>query len=89
MYKHICERLKSLRERNGYSQQDVAEALNMSQNAYSLLETGKTKLDVDRLYLIAEFYKISIIELLDPPPRHHKSKKGVNDELACSSNLPA
>lgn len=88
MYKHICERLKSLRERNGYSQQEVADALNMSQNAYSLLETGKTKLDVERLHLIAKFYKISVIELL--APRHHKkNKKGVNDDLTCSSNLPA
>ncbi|MCC7402272.1 MAG: helix-turn-helix transcriptional regulator [Chitinophagaceae bacterium] len=74
MYKHICERLKSLRERNGYSQQEVADALNMSQNAYSLLETGKTRLNVDRLYLIAGFYKISVIELL-PPPAATKAKR--------------
>ncbi|MCC7402269.1 MAG: helix-turn-helix transcriptional regulator [Chitinophagaceae bacterium] len=69
MYKHICERLKSLREKNGYSQQDVADALNMSQNAYSLLETGKTKLDVERLQMIAAFYKVSVLYILGVQPQ--------------------
>jgi hypothetical protein len=45
----------------------------MSQNTYSLLETGKTKLDVERLILIAEFYKISVYDLLDiSPPKEVK-----------------
>jgi transcriptional regulator with XRE-family HTH domain len=45
----------------------------MSQNTYSLLETGKTKLDVERLILIAEFYKISAYDLLDiSPPKEVK-----------------
>jgi transcriptional regulator with XRE-family HTH domain len=73
MQKLICEKLKSLREKYGYSQQTVADALSMSQNTYSLLETGKTKLDVERLILIAEFYKISAYDLLDiSPPKEVK-----------------
>jgi transcriptional regulator with XRE-family HTH domain len=72
----ICEKLKSLREKHGYTQQEVADALNMSQNAYSLLENGITKLDVERLFAIAEFYKVSVQYLLDisPPPK----KKQIN-----------
>jgi transcriptional regulator with XRE-family HTH domain len=68
MHKLICEKLKFLREKHGYSQQTVADALSMSQNTYSLLETGKTKLDVERLILIAEFYKISVYDLLETSP---------------------
>ncbi|HVT84238.1 MAG TPA: helix-turn-helix transcriptional regulator [Chitinophagaceae bacterium] len=70
----ICEKLKSLREKHGYAQQEVADALNMSQNAYSLLENGITKLDVERLFAIAEFYKISVSDLLDTSPPTKKSK---------------
>jgi transcriptional regulator with XRE-family HTH domain len=40
----------------------------MSQNTYSLLETGKTKLDIERLILIAEFYNVPAHDLLDTPP---------------------
>lgn len=61
----ICEKLKSLRKEHGYTQEDVADALNMSQNAYSLLESGKTKIDIERLILIAEFYMVSIQFLFD------------------------
>jgi transcriptional regulator with XRE-family HTH domain len=68
MRNFICEKLKSLREKHGYSQAAVDEAINMSQNAYSLLETGKTKLDIERLFSIADFYKVSVSDLLDIPP---------------------
>ncbi|MBI5856757.1 MAG: helix-turn-helix transcriptional regulator [Sphingobacteriales bacterium] len=70
--KDICERMKSLRGRNGYIQDEVAERLNMSQNAYSELESGKRKLDIERLFQIAEIYSISVNSLLHglpPPPR--------------------
>jgi transcriptional regulator with XRE-family HTH domain len=69
MQKLICEKLKFLKEKHGYSQQTVADALSMSQNTYSLLETGKTKLDIERLILIAEFYNVPAHDLLDTPPR--------------------
>lgn len=75
----ICEKLKALRIKNGYSQEDVAEALYISQNTYSLLETGKTRLDIERLFLIAEFYKISVYELIELSPTHPKE---MNSKLA-------
>ncbi|HYM94149.1 MAG TPA: helix-turn-helix transcriptional regulator [Chitinophagaceae bacterium] len=71
----ICEKLKFLREKNDYSQEDVADALHISQNTYSLLETGKTKLDIERLFEIAEFYKVPVYYLLDIPPAPAKKDK--------------
>ena len=53
-----------LREMNNYTQQYVAGELELSQNAYSLLEKGQTKLTLDRLDQIAAFYNISTVELL-------------------------
>lgn len=68
MTPNIHEKLKLLRLQKKMSQLEVAEALLMSQNAYSLLETGKTKLDIERLYRIAEFYSININDFFTPPP---------------------
>ncbi|HRX94830.1 MAG TPA: helix-turn-helix transcriptional regulator [Chitinophagaceae bacterium] len=65
------EKLKQLRKKHRLNQTDVAAALNMSQNAYSLLESGKTKMDIDRLTEIAKFYKMSIYDIVEdlPPPK--------------------
>jgi transcriptional regulator with XRE-family HTH domain len=69
----ICEKIKDLRLRHGYSQQQVADALFMSQNSYSEFECGKRKLDLERLYEMAVFYDVSIYYLLeiDPPTMIH------------------
>ena len=64
MRKTVCETLRHLRKNKGLKQEDVAAALNMSQNAYSLLESGKTRIDLERLYQIANFYKLSIYDIL-------------------------
>ena len=61
----IHQKLKKLRETNGYSQEDVAEALHMAQNTYSRIETGKTKVDLELLHQFAEFYKVEPFELLN------------------------
>ena len=81
----ICNKIKELRKAQGYSQEDVAMLLNMGQNTYSQLESGKTKIDIERLYQIACLYKVSLHELLNelPPPRtipyiNHVQSKKVN-----------
>lgn len=76
---NICNRIKELRRKHDFSQEEVAERLNMSQNAYSQIESGKTKLDIERLCQVAEFYKISLYILLDDlPPRNNKHSPGPN-----------
>lgn len=65
----ICERIKSLRKKHGYSQFDIADMLNMSQNAYSELESGKRRLDIERLEQIATHYKITLLQLIPPPEK--------------------
>lgn len=66
----ICRKIRSLRKKNGYSQEEVAVLLNMGQTTYSQLEAGKTKIDIERLLQIASLYKISIQDFLkDLPPR--------------------
>ena len=64
----ICQKIKQLRKKHGYSQEDVAILLNMEQNTYSRLERGETKIDIERLLQIAQLYKISIHDLLEVLP---------------------
>ncbi len=60
----IGEHIRTCRELHGYSQDNLAYELNMSQSAYSRYETNQTVLTVDRLLDIAEILKVSPIELL-------------------------
>lgn len=61
----ICaKKLKTLREINNYTQSYVADQLDISQNAYSLIEKGSTKITLDRLEELAAFYKIQATELI-------------------------
>jgi len=61
----ICEKVRELRLKHGYSQQEVADALFMSQNSYSEFECGKRKLDLERLFEMAVFYEVSITYFFD------------------------
>lgn len=58
----VIRKIKLLRESNNYTQQYVADELELSQNAYSLIEKGLTKLTIERLEQIAGFYKIDIAD---------------------------
>jgi transcriptional regulator with XRE-family HTH domain len=66
--KAICKRIKELRKKHGYSQEEVAALLNMGQSTYSELESGLSGFQIDRLYDIAKLYGVSIDSILPPPP---------------------
>ena len=52
------------RQKKGLSQQAVAAKLNISQNAYSRMERGFTKITIDRISEIAKVFGIKYQELL-------------------------
>ena len=58
-------KLRPLREEHHLTQQQLANALHMSQNAYSLLENGKTKLDQQRLQQLSDYFNIQVHEFFD------------------------
>ena len=60
----IGVKVKRIRELRNYSQEYMAEKLGISQEAYSRLETGKTKLDLQRMNNIASILEIDPIILL-------------------------
>lgn len=58
------EKIRVMRELNQWSQEQMAEKLNMSVNGYSKIERGKTRLTVARLKQIAEIFHMDIGQLL-------------------------
>lgn len=49
--------IRKIREQKGYSQEYLANQLNISQASYARLESEDTKITVDRLFKIAEILK--------------------------------
>ncbi len=58
--------IKRRRELKGLRQQDLADKLCMGLRSYQSLESGETKLDLERLEQIASILETSIEELLRP-----------------------
>ena len=50
--------MRILRESNDYSQEYVADYLNINQKTYSNLEAGKSKLTVERIQKLAVLYHV-------------------------------
>ena len=57
--------LVSLRNEHGYSQQDVADKLNISRQYYQMIETGERqkKMDISLASGIATLYGISVMDV--------------------------
>lgn len=62
--KTLASRIKILREINNYTQEYVANTLGISQNTYSLLEKGETKLTIERLEQLANLYNLDLIDMI-------------------------
>jgi transcriptional regulator with XRE-family HTH domain len=70
------EKIRNLRNQKGYSQDNMAHSLGMSQNNYCKLEMGKNKLTLEQLERIAAVFEVNPIELLD-----HKDEKSLRNEV--------
>jgi transcriptional regulator with XRE-family HTH domain len=73
--------LKRIRESKGLSQEQMAMVLGIAQNNYSLVELGKTKLTITRIFQIVKFLECSIYDLLEgiepnEPPTQDKLPRG-------------
>ncbi len=57
-------RLKEIREDNDLLQKDIAKVLKISQVQYSRYETGIRLIPIDKLNILADYYKVSIDYLI-------------------------
>lgn len=54
------ERIRALREDNDYTQTYIASILNVGQRTYADYELGKTRIPVESLIKLAEFYNVDM-----------------------------
>ena len=60
----IGKNIRQLRQRNGWSQGEVAKRLKISIPAFSKIETGITDINISRLDQIANLFEVSTLEII-------------------------
>lgn len=66
----ILENIKSIRESKGYSQEEMAEKLAITQSSYARFERGATKTDLSTVQQVASVFNLSLIDLLTYPKKY-------------------
>ncbi len=54
------ERIREIREDHALTQQKVADLLHIGQRTYSDYESGKTRIPIDSIMILARFYNLSM-----------------------------
>ena len=54
------ERIREIREDNHLTQQKIADLLHIGQRTYADYESGKTRIPVDSLIVLAKHYNVSV-----------------------------
>jgi len=65
----IGMRLRKIREFRNYTQEYIANQLNISQNAYSKMENGITPITTDRLERLANILDVPVDSVLSREPQ--------------------
>lgn len=61
----VALNIRRIRESKDYTQDYLAVKLNISQNAYSKIELGYTKITVERLFQIAQILEVDPVDLIN------------------------
>ena len=61
----MCLRMRALREKAGMTQYQVADALSVSQAAYSRLEKGEVEVSLSKLIALSEFFDVPLSDLIN------------------------
>lgn len=54
------ERIREIREDHSLTQQQVADLLHIGQRTYSDYESGKTRIPIDSIMILAKYYNVSM-----------------------------
>lgn len=60
----LHEKIRVMREVKQWTQEEMADKLNMSPNGYSKIERGISKLNLEKLEKIAAIFNVDIVELI-------------------------
>ena len=75
--KEFAERLKFFRKSRGFTQREIAALLRVDRSAYACYEIGKSQPDMSGLLILADFYSVTLDELLG---RHEKRIQEYKDK---------
>jgi len=62
---NLIKKIASVRLKKGFTYENMADELSITPAAYRKIETGETKLTVERLFRLAEIFEVSLLELLE------------------------
>lgn len=85
----VNDKIRMIRETKNWSQEEMAERMNMSKNGYAKIERGETKLNLHKLEQIANIFNIDVLELIKNDDKnvlffmndHNTNYYGLNDNL--------
>lgn len=91
----VNEKIRTIRETRNWSQEDMAEKMNMSKNGYAKIERGETKLNLHKLEQIANIFNIDVLELIKNDDKnvlffmndHNTNYYGSNENLTSEIDL--
>ena len=61
----VAHNIRKIREFRNYTQEYLAMKLGISQNAYSKIELGYTRLTLERLIQIAQILGVDVVDLIN------------------------
>ena len=91
----VNDKIRTIRETRNWSQEDMAEKMNMSKNGYAKIERGETKLNLHKLEQIANMFNIDVLELIKNDDKnvlffmndHNTNYYGSNENLTSEIDL--
>ncbi|MDD3686987.1 MAG: helix-turn-helix transcriptional regulator [Bacteroidales bacterium] len=66
----ILENIRTIREIKGFSQEAMAEKMNITQPKYARFERGATKTDLEMIYKTALVLGVEVIDLITYPKKY-------------------
>lgn len=78
----LSNNLRYLRKKYGLTQSQMGEILNISRQAYSNYETNSRTPDLDTLLFLADFYKVSLDDIVLTNLKDEMPYPGKNDRIS-------
>ena len=83
----VGENIKNIRKKNNITQEELAEKLNVTRQAVSNWENGKSEPDIKTISTIAGIFEISTDELINYTPKEKETFIKINPRLLLSTTL--
>ncbi len=77
----LSEKLKALRLKKGATQDDMADLLNIKRQTYSAYERGVSLPDISTLTKLAEFFAVSVDDLLEIKKRSPETEQPLSADM--------